>query len=51
MLFSSIREIDQQGKTLGLSWFATELISHGAIHRASYSCPETSEGSEKGLFV
>jgi len=50
MLFSSIREINQQGKAHGLSWFATELISHGAIHRASYSCPETSEGSERGYL-
>ena len=50
MLFSSIREINQQGKTLGLSWFATELISHGAIHRVSYSCPETSEGSKWGYL-
>ena len=50
MLFSSIREINQQGKTLGLSWFVTELISHGAIHRASYSCPETSEGSKWGYL-
>lgn len=50
MLFSSIREINQQGKTHGLSWFATELISHGAIHRASYSCPETSDGSKWGYL-
>jgi len=50
MLFSSIREINQQGKTHGLSWFATELISHGAIHRVSYSCPETSDGSGRGYL-
>ena len=50
MLFSSIREINQQGKTHGLSWFATELISYGAIHRVSYSCPETSEGSKWGYL-
>jgi hypothetical protein len=50
MLLSSIREINQQGKTHGLSWFATELISHGAIHRVSYSCPETSEGSKWGYL-
>lgn len=50
MLFSSIREINQQGKTHGLSWFATALISHGAIHRVSYSCPETSEGSKRGYL-
>ena len=41
MLFSSIREISQQGNSLGLSWFATELISFGTNHRANYSCPET----------
>ena len=50
MLFSSIREISQQGNSLGLSWFATELISHGTNHRASYSCPETSDGSEWGYL-
>jgi len=45
LLFISKREINQQGISLGLSWFATELISFGAKHRASYSCPETSDGS------
>jgi len=45
-----MREINQQGKTHGLSWFATELISHGAIHRVSYSCPETSDGSGRGCL-
>ena len=45
LLFISKREINQQGNSLGLSWFATELISFGANHRASYSCPETSDGS------
>ena len=41
MLFSSIREISQQGNSLGLSWFAAELILIGTNHRANYSCPET----------
>ena len=41
LLFSSIREISQQGNSLGLSWFATELILYGTNHRANYSCPVT----------
>ena len=50
MLFISIGEISQQGKTHNLSWFATELISFGVIHRVSYSCPETSDRSEWGYL-
>ena len=50
MLFISIREISQQGKPHDLSWFAAELISHGVIHRVSYSCPETSDGSKWGYL-
>ena len=50
MSFIGMREVSRQGNSPGLSWFATELISIGTSHRANYSCPETSEGSEWGYW-